>query len=331
MKKFILIPIIWLALVPCTAGAESFSEHFSIAIPPDKAIIESEMISIVLRLKGNALDQFQILVNNRNQQLVAKPYNQHYACKDGIQLSHGINKIKVLGLKDGKKVEEANTQVFYGSDLTQSSIPVPPGFKKYSFHDDAYEKVCVPCHNLDFGKADTNVSSTERSPCYKCHKAILSKYAFVHGPAAVWSCLECHDGKSRNPKLVTLKPDGKVCMNCHENSWDSKKHLHGPTAAGSCTTCHNPHASNNSFFLRLPTGDLCIACHEEVLLRPHILTSFSANGGHPVRKYPDPFNPGREFNCASCHNPHASDSPVFLNGYDNSMPMNHFCMTCHRM
>ena len=330
MKKFILVSVIWVLLMPCAVNAEAVFGNLAVVVPPDKAITESELISIVVRLAGNAVDQLQISVNNRKQPLTARPYNQHYACKDGIQLSYGLNKIKVVGLKDGKKVEEVNTQVFYRTELAQTSSGVPPGFKQYSFHVGSNEKTCTPCHQLEFNKSDAKTPSGEQSPCFTCHKKLLTNYIFVHGPAAVWSCLTCHEGKSRNPKLAVLKPDGKVCVNCHEYSWENKKYQHGPTAAGSCTTCHNPHASNNANFLRLSPGDLCVACHEDVLSRPHILTGFSGNG-HPVRKYPDPFNPGREFNCVSCHNPHGGNSQRFLNGYDNSMEMQDFCMTCHKM
>jgi predicted CXXCH cytochrome family protein len=331
MEKFLLISVIWAVLTLSAVGAGAVSARLAVVIPPDKAVAESELISVVLRLGGDAVDQVQISVNNRKQPILAKPYNQHFLCKDGIQLSYGLNRINFVGLKDGKKVVETTTQVFYKSDLAQSSIGIPPGFRKYSFHVDSYEKTCVPCHQLDFSKIDADRPSGEKSPCFTCHKKILTNYAFVHGPAAVWSCLMCHDGKSRDPKLAVLKPDEKVCVNCHENSWENKKYQHGPTAAGSCTTCHNPHASNNANFLRLSTEDLCVTCHEDVLSRPHILTSFSVNGGHPVRKYSDPFKPGRRFNCVSCHNPHAGNSPIFLNGYESSMDMHHFCLTCHKM
>jgi predicted CXXCH cytochrome family protein len=331
MRFLLFILVVWAVPAPCTVGAEAVSSPIAVVSPPDKAIVESELISVVLRLGRDDVDQVQITVNRRKLPFLARPYNQHYLCKDGIQLSYGMNIINVAGFKDGRKVDEVATQVFYNSDLAQSSADAPAGFRKYSFHVDSYEKTCVPCHQLDFSKIDADSSTGEKSPCFTCHKMILANYAFVHGPAAVWSCLMCHDGKSRDPKLAVLKPDENVCVNCHENFWENKKYKHGPTAAGSCTTCHNPHASNNRKFLRLPPGDLCVACHSDVLSRPHVISGFSGNGGHPVRKLSDPFHPGREFNCESCHNPHASNSPVFLNGYDNSTDIHYFCLTCHKM
>ena len=331
MKNFLFIAVIWAVLAPWTVGAEAASGGLAVITPPDKAIAESEMVSVVLRLGGNGLDQVQISVNNRKYPPLDRPNNQLYLCKDGFQLSYGMNRIKVAGLKDGRKVEEVTTQVFYKSELAQSSASPPAGFRKYSFHVDSYEKTCVPCHQLDFSKIDADRSSGEKSPCHVCHKMILNSYAFVHGPAAVGSCFMCHDAKSRDPKLAVLKPDATVCANCHENSWAGRKYQHGPTQAGSCTTCHNPHASNYTYFLRLSPGDLCVACHEEVLFRPHVISGFSGKGGHPVRKSPDPYKPGREFNCVSCHNPHAGNSPTFLNGYDSSQPLERFCLACHTM
>lgn len=330
MERFILISVILALLAPCTVNAEETLGNLTVIVPPDKAITESSVISIVLRVAGNAVDQLQISVNDGKRLLIAKPASQRFACKDGIKLSSGLNRVKVVGLKDGKKVEEVHTQVFSRPDLTQISSDVPPGFKQYPFHVDSREKPCVPCHQLEFSsKTAGKIPSGDPSPCFRCHKKILSN-AFLHGPAAGWYCLTCHDAKSKNPKLAVLKPDEKICANCHEFSWKDMKYQHGPAAAGSCTTCHNPHAANNANFLRLSAGDLCATCHEEILSGRHLLASFS-NDGHPVRLYADPFHPGREFNCVSCHNPHGGNSPRFLNGYDDSMGMMAFCMGCHKM
>jgi predicted CXXCH cytochrome family protein len=77
------------------------------------------------------------------------------------------------------------------------------------------------------------------------------------------------------------------------------------------------------------TADLCAACHDDVLSRPHVISGFSGKRGHPVRLSPDPLNPGRDFTCASCHNPHGTDFQLMLNSdYDS---MFQFCQSCHRM
>ncbi|MCM2356831.1 MAG: hypothetical protein NDI77_01665 [Geobacteraceae bacterium] len=332
MKHLILTVIVYsLSILPAVGEAATTAGHLAIAFPPDRSFVESGIINVVLQGGASTFDGVQISVNDRKQAVPSKPISRYYLCYDGIRLSYGLNKIRVTGFKDGRKTEEATAQVFYRSDLSPSSSSAPPAFRKYLFHGDAGEKVCSPCHELNFTKSGQAKDGPDRSPCYMCHKKILSNYRFVHGPAAVWSCLTCHDGKSTNSKLSVIKPDDKSCADCHETSWGNKNFKHGPTAAGNCTTCHDPHAADKPFFLRMDTGDLCASCHEDVLYRPHVLTTFSGGGGHPLRRSPDPFNPLKDFTCASCHNPHGSNSSVFLNAYEDSGTMHSFCRSCHKM
>lgn len=331
MKNFLLIAVACLLLLSPAAGEAAPANSLAIVLPLDRSFVESGLINVVLKGGEQTVNEVQITVNDKKQAAAPRRSDRHYSCYDGIRLSYGMNKVRVIGLKDGRKAEETMVQVFYRSDLSPDSGKAPPGFKRYLFHSNDSEKGCYPCHEVNLGKLDEKKPQSGQSPCYVCHKKILSNYKFVHGPAAVWSCLECHDRKSRNPKLAVSKPDDRSCTACHEKSWDSRKFKHGPTAAGNCTTCHNPHAADKPFFLKMDTGDLCSSCHEEVLSRPHILTSFSQRGGHPLSRSPDPFKPDRDFNCASCHNPHGSDSSLFLNAYQDSMSLHQFCRSCHRM
>jgi predicted CXXCH cytochrome family protein len=331
MKKYLFTILLLVTLIPARAGADSSAGNLTQIIPPNKSFVTSEFISIVLATSESTADEIKIFVNDKKQPIRKKIVKSHYSCFDGVRLSFGINRIKIVSFKAGEKYEEINSQVFFKSDLSPNTAMAPPEFGRYVFHNDTREKTCTPCHQLDFSKVDAQKSAAEQSPCFSCHKKMLSTYKFVHGPAAVWSCLMCHDGKSRKVKLAVQKPEEKMCANCHENSWASKKYTHGPTAAGNCATCHNPHAADDPNFLRLSAGDLCAACHEDVLFRPHILSSFSFGGGHPVSRSPDPFNPGKDLTCASCHNPHASNSPIFLNTPEEPIAISAFCRSCHRM
>lgn len=330
MKIFFLLAAAGLFFVFSLSGEAASASQLAIVLPLDKSYVESGLVTLVLKVEQNSVDEVQLVVNGRKVPIAAKASGRNNACYDGIKLAYGLNHIKVSGLKDGRKIEEAAAQVFFRSDLSPGDGTPPKGFRHYLFHADEHEKGCTPCHELNFSKADGKQESPDRSPCYLCHKKLLSNYKYVHGPAAVWSCLMCHDGKGNSPKLAVVNPVDTTCANCHEKSWDGKKYLHGPTAAGNCTTCHNPHAADKAYFVRMDTADLCASCHEEVLTRPHVLTGFSGSG-HPLRRSPDPFNPGKDFTCASCHNPHGSDSQVFLNAYEDSMSMHLFCQNCHKM
>lgn len=332
MKSFLFISTVCISLICFSSGwAAPSVSGLSIVLPPDKSSVESSVISVVLNGWQTMVDEITISVNNRKQDVTTKKFERYDMCYDGIRLSYGVNNITITGFKNGRKVHELTTRVFFRSDLSPSASNAPDGFKQYLFHTGENEKKCSPCHELNFRNSGDRQQGPDQSPCYVCHKKILSGYKFVHGPAAVWSCLMCHDGKSKNPKLAVASPVSQFCANCHENSWDSGKYLHAPTAAGSCTACHNPHAADKPYFLRMSAGNLCLSCHEEIPTRPHVISSFSSERGHPLKGRPDPLKPGEDLTCTSCHNPHGGNSSVFLNGYDEAKkPIKFFCMSCHK-
>jgi predicted CXXCH cytochrome family protein len=325
--SFPIIVVFFIISIVSAAGAQA--GYLTILSPRDNSFVESNLISVIVRMEGNKIDDIRVTVGGKNQNTARKPMDKFYVCFDGIRLTPGINPVRVTGLKDAKKVEEINYNIFFRSDLSSEANSAPAGYARYYFHPRDNEKECVSCHQLDFSKAPENPSSPEQSPCFTCHKKMILNYRLVHGPAAVWSCPICHDVRSTSRRLGVRQPDEKTCRACHENAWQTKKYQHGPTAAGNCTACHNPHAADEPSFLRIKTADLCAACHEDIASRPHLVSGFSGYAGHPVRKSPDPFNPGRDFTCASCHNPHASDYSVLLTS-DNSS-MSQFCQSCHKM
>jgi predicted CXXCH cytochrome family protein len=287
------------------------------------------MVTLVVRMDGKGIDDVKLMLNGKNQDGAGKPGGNFHVVFDEIRLSPGMNTLKIIGNKDGKRVNEKEYRLFFRSGLDPIAGEAPSGFARYWFHTADNEKQCSPCHRLDFTGIAENPAEPGQSPCYVCHGKLMANYRFVHGPAAVWSCTACHETRGAARRLAVLQPDEKVCAQCHENDWRKRKYLHGPTAAGNCTACHNPHASNVNYFLRLNTADLCVACHDDIASKPHVISGFSGVAGHPVRKSPDPFNPGRDFTCASCHNPHATGFPYLLNGDHTSMY--DYCQGCHKM
>jgi predicted CXXCH cytochrome family protein len=274
-------------------------------------------------------DELRVLVNDSRQWETRKSVSRYVLCFDGIHLSYGLNRIRVAGFKKGKQAGEIVFTVYFRSDISAEANEAPGGYKQYLFHTAINEKSCASCHQLDFRRMSEMQQEDGPSPCYQCHKKMLSEYTMAHGPAAVWSCAICHDVRSSDPKLAVATPSSRICVDCHETNWGTFKYMHGPTAAGSCTLCHNPHASNIRHFLRTGTVNLCSSCHEDVLRTPHVLVSFSGIGGHPVSNRLDPSRTGAYLTCASCHNPHGGNSATFLNNYDESKSIKVFCRTCH--
>ncbi len=208
------------------------------------------------------------------------------------------------------------------TDSSQHKKP-PSAHKKNAFHTPDKEAACAACHNMD-----GTPQNPKNSTCKTCHREIIN-FRFVHGPAAVWACLSCHDEDSEQGKYAVITPDSKLCIQCHKERmqiWAAKKYRHGPSLI-SCTICHDPHATDQPFRAHIKTTSHCISCHEDKASGAHLIRGFSSVG-HPTGGVPDPLRPGREFTCAGCHNPHAGDTPNLLY-YDNTK-MNSFCTICHK-
>jgi predicted CXXCH cytochrome family protein len=299
--------------------------------PPDKASVAGELINVVAVPKGQSFDKVQIFVNGRKEKEVKQPAGKKFVCADGILLSAGINKLRIVTLKGAGKVAEQNFSVMLRAPLSSVWNTTPSGFTDYNFHDGNPQKGCAPCHWLDFKEWKDNPSAAEKSPCYTCHKTRLSAYQLGHGPAAVWSCVVCHNGGGDKSKAEKLEADGSSCAACHDDAvaaWNAKKFVHGPLAMGGCQTCHDPHASDQTVFLKMPVFDLCISCHAEIVSKPHVTAGFSGKG-HPLRLLQNPLKPGKEFNCVSCHNPHGSDTEFLLNTSRDPANMTVYCRSCH--
>ncbi len=311
------------SFLPLTGPA---SAQLSLIAPRDNTYVETSLITLVTK---SSLKNGTAYVNGQESGVAGVFSGNFHLSFSPIRLSPGRNTIRITAGGDGGKSEETSATIYFRSDLSPAASSPPASFTRFLFHTNEGERLCSSCHQMDFSGAADNLPSPDKSPCYDCHKGMLNGYRMVHGPAAVWSCTSCHEPGNKKRKLSTVKPDDKICSLCHEYKWMKMKYMHGPTAAGSCTTCHNPHGENHESFLRMNTADLCAACHDDILTRPHVISGFSGNAGHPVRLSPDPLNPGRDFTCASCHNPHGTDFPLMLKSDHNSMFQ--FCQSCHRM
>lgn len=115
-----------------------------------------------------------------------------------------------------------------------------------SIHPPYAQKHCDQCHNKD---KESGFVVPVRELCGVCHKNFI-KGRYVHGPAAIGSCLECHvPHNSPNPYLLKNPPD-QVCAVCHqEQRLAAKLHDTVKEKGLTCTSCHNPHSGNARFFL----------------------------------------------------------------------------------
>lgn len=144
---------------------------------------------------------FQITVNKTAYPVVDTSRGAH--AFQGIELQPGQNTIiiNVLAVKDDKKREKsviASRKIaVFNRDGYFSSIP--PQFKQQPFHTRERESTCGSCHRLEAGSGDARHAKPEDVLCFVCHREI-PKGKHIHGPAAVWDCLSCH-----NPELYPVK------------------------------------------------------------------------------------------------------------------------------
>ncbi|HET9594799.1 MAG TPA: cytochrome c3 family protein, partial [Anaeromyxobacteraceae bacterium] len=184
--------------------------------------------------------------------------------------------------------------------------------------------VCHLPHSSDYPKLAAK--ATTRETCFTCHQDDLTGRPVMHKPAAEGKCDACHGPHGAQNRWVLTKGDGKqACYACHRPV-DTGKVKHAALERYGCTGCHDPHGAGNRFLLGKKTNELCVSCHARQPDGQHVTAVRSSRGGHVVSGLLDPRRPDREFSCASCHNPHGSDSPRMF--YSGNGPMES-CDGCH--
>lgn len=146
-----------------------------------------------------------------------------------------------------------------------------------------------------------------------CHGPLLDA-RHAHAPAREGECGSCH-----RPVAGAAHPDSArtdftlaargaaLCTECHEPFTGRTEHA--PAAEGECLACHDPHGAARPKLMRRPVNETCFECHEAAGFRVHAVVGVDLGSGHPVGGPPDPSRKGESLSCASCHDPHATDTP----------------------
>lgn len=202
----------------------------------------------------------------------------------------------------------------------------------------ALKKGCIVCHDgLDaskrphkvIGPFEKGLSAPENELCFKCHKPEKFKNKVQHKP--IRKCSTCHLPHASQYKKLLKQKAPQLCYKCHEEDEFDDLHKHKPVAKGACLECHEAHVSEHPGLLTTAAPELCLDCHEKITKQPHVLVTFSGKS-HPTgvgQSIDDPLQPGKKFNCTSCHAPHKSAFPK-LNRFDPKS-LQGFCTKCHKM
>jgi predicted CXXCH cytochrome family protein len=181
---------------------------------------------------------------------------------------------------------------------------------------------CQVCHNPHSSDQPKLIAKpTLQATCFECHQDDLTGRRFVHAPVPK-GCDQCHDPHGSANRFGLKGGTGKAaCYKCHKPV-DTGKVKHAALERYGCTGCHDPHGSGQPALLPKKVNEICIACHEEQKDGRHVTQRNHPVGGNLL----DPRREGRDFTCASCHNPHGSDFAKLF--YMGSNPMES-CAGCH--
>ncbi len=141
---------------------------------------------------------FQAVVNNKTEYPVIDSSTGKHASQ-GLALQPGANTITVrfiIQVKNEKNLTVLKTYAtrdlrVYNREASFKGAP-PAGFTQALFHSREHEAECSGCHRMEATSEDYAHKKPEDVLCFTCHNSIPTGI-HVHGPAAVWNCLGCHD------------------------------------------------------------------------------------------------------------------------------------------
>lgn len=337
MKKLMAMLVLLLPLYGIWGALKEGSIGIELIAPMEKSLYHEELASVVVALTSPDVTKIIISAEaNQSSEMIRQKGRDTY-CKS-IRLIPGENTITVMAMGKEGAMGKLST-VIYHDIVTDKAYKYPPEmYTTMNFHLPANEKVCVPCHKMEVnelpGIAFNNPSD---SNCFTCHQKLTTR-GKGHAPAINWLCTSCHKtaqmiGDEGNKSVGTPKfrlPPlvGDECLSCHKKEreqWAEKNYHHLPFDANQCVRCHNPHSSEHQFHLKAKAWDICTSCHIDKRDGNHFINTFGSKN-HPTRGKPDPSRPGKELECISCHNPHASDTRSLIEG---KSPMS-ICAKCHK-
>jgi len=211
-----------------TAPAANGESAVTVLYPKDHSIVGSK-VNVVLDpgTDWSAVPFFQVVsgaASKTEYPPVDTSGGKH--AFQGVDLQPGVNTITVKVLvpaggkgKKGKQpvLREVSSRVIPVFSMVElfTGRYAPADFSHALFHSRENEASCSGCHNLE-AKADApKPMKPEDAICYACHQGIpAGKY--IHGPAAVWNCLSCHD-----PEIYPVKYQFTA-----EDPWKVAKTIH---------------------------------------------------------------------------------------------------------
>ena len=187
-----------LAFFQMTASADDV-RNVPILYPKNNSVV-GKKVNVVLDPAD--VPYFQVIVNKTEYPVVDTSTGAH--AYQGVQLEQGkniiiVNVLKVENAKEKKTMSIVGSRSLTVFNREGSFSPVPAGFTQDPFHTRERESSCGTCHRMEATSQDVKHDKPEEVLCYTCHRE-MPKGAHIHGPAALWNCLSCH-----NPDIYPVK------------------------------------------------------------------------------------------------------------------------------
>lgn len=172
------------------------------AIPvlyPKENSIVSNRVNVVLdpATDWSTMPFFQVLVGKKEYPLVDTSTARHAV--QGVILEPGMNLVTIKAFaqpdpknnKDLKLVATRQIPVF-SKEVLFTGRDIPEGYDRQYFHIREQEAGCSGCHRMEPQPQDLKPSKPGDMLCHQCHGGV-PEGQYIHGPAAVWRCLSCHN------------------------------------------------------------------------------------------------------------------------------------------
>jgi len=198
--------------------------------------------------------------------------------------------------------------------------------EKKKRHSPVATGLCLSCHEPHSSDAGKLLIKAMPDECFMCHDGADFRNTYNHSPVAAGMCMSCHEPHQSDAGKLLLAKSPDLCFICHEKKGFDRKNAHPPVAAGMCTVCHEAHASKDVALLYHPITDGCLLCHPRIGEQPHASAGV-LQAGHPLKGRKFAKSKYGELSCASCHDPHSSDS-MYLFRYQADKP-SELCPSCH--
>lgn len=202
-----------------SAAQPTTSPSISILYPKPNALVGKKVNLVVdPATDWSTAPYLQVVVGSTEYPVIDTSTGRHAV--QGLALDTGLNTITVRVLaavpdpdkEKGKEREKEKTKDAAKKKYTQvlsrsftvfnregSFDVTPPQFTAQYFHSREQEGECSGCHRLEAEPKDFKQGKPGEMLCYSCHREILTG-RYIHGPAAVWNCLSCH-----NPEIYPVK------------------------------------------------------------------------------------------------------------------------------